>query len=77
MGIEEPLLKDVFVYDHLVYLISGYDGKSFLIGKPPYLNLDNVPSTYVFPELISENININKVIINKTITVERNSFIKK
>jgi hypothetical protein len=77
LGIKEPFLEDAFVYNHLTYLISGYDGKSFLMGNPPYLNLDTLPSTYVFPELMSENVNINKVIINKMIFLEKGSIIKK
>jgi hypothetical protein len=77
LDIKEPFLEDVFIYSHLTYLISGYDGKSFLIGKPPYLKLDTVPSTYVFPELISENVNITKVIINNSIFIEKVSLIKR
>jgi len=82
LNFAEPNLKDIFVYSHLTYLISGYDGKSFLVGKPPYLNLDPVPESYDFPTLITENINIQKVVLNESISslqmpAEKKSFVRR
>jgi hypothetical protein len=77
LEIEEPLLDIAFVYSHITYLISGYDGKSFLVGKPPYVTLDVVPSKYVFPELLSENKNINRVLINHPIISGKIALFKK
>jgi hypothetical protein len=77
LGIQEPLLNNAFVYSHLSYLISGYDGKSFLLGNPPYVTLDKVPSKYVFPKLLSENLNINKILINNPIITDKVALLKK
>ena len=80
LNFAEPNLKDVFVYSHLTYLISGYDGKSFLVGKPPYTQLNPVPESYNFPTLISRNINIQKVVLNESLSIlqkpaEKKSFV--
>ena len=39
LNIQEPLLKEVFVSTHLVNVVSGYDGKTFLVGTSPIFTI--------------------------------------
>lgn len=65
LNIEEPVLENIFKYNHLVYIVSSYDGKSLLLGKPPYSVFETTKSNVTFPEIIAENGAIEKVIIYK------------
>ena len=65
LDIEEPLLENIFDRKHLVYVISSYDGRSLLVGNPPYSVFETIKSSMRFPEIIAENVSIEKVIINK------------
>ncbi len=65
LNIKEPALEDIFVNTHLVHVVSSYDGKSFLLGKPPYSIYNLIKSDVKFPVLISSDVPMEKVIINK------------
>jgi hypothetical protein len=61
--IDEPSLESVFLKCNLTYLISSYDGKTFLAGNAAYTQFETIPSETRYPEIISENAGIRKVIV--------------
>lgn len=66
MGFEEPPLEHFFVNKHLTYLISSYDGQSYLFGPATYSNFKASVETTSHPDIISDNNNLQKVIVYKT-----------
>jgi len=65
IGFEEPSLEQFFVNKHLTYLISSYDGQSYLSGPATYSNLQTSVETTSHPDVISGNANLQKVIVYK------------
>lgn len=66
LGFDEPILEEVFVNKHLVYVISSYDGKTFAVGNPPYVNFKNIKSQHSYPAIINPlNVTIEKTVIYK------------
>jgi Methyltransferase FkbM domain len=68
LEIEEQLLEDLFISKNLAYIVSAYDGKTFLIGTPPYSQFGSVKTKNKYPSFINSNdIDIDKVVIQKLI----------
>lgn len=65
LGFDEPLLSNFFINKHLTYLISSYDGKTFLAGPATYSQFEKVDSSIKYPQIISSNKSINKVVVYK------------
>jgi len=55
LQIKEPLLKDIFVKNHLSYIITSYDGKSFINKIPPYTNLETTKYNKTLPQFYSKH----------------------
>lgn len=75
LNIEEPALNDLFIADHLTYLISSYDGKTLLAGNATYCTFDNVESEFEHPKVISQN-PLRKVVVYNS-TTNKDSVVKK
>jgi hypothetical protein len=68
MGIEEIALEDLFINKHLTHVVSDYDGKTFLVGKPAYAQFETIKAKNRYPILINVNkLEIEKVFIQQVI----------
>ena len=65
LGFEEPDLSSLFIDRHLTYLVSSYDGKTFLVGPATYSQFEKVDNKISYPQIISNNKAINKVVVFK------------
>jgi hypothetical protein len=65
--ISEPALENVFINNNLTYLISSYDGKTFLAGHASYTQFESMPSDIRYPEIISKGSVIRKVIVQEAV----------
>jgi hypothetical protein len=61
--IDEPSLEDIFIKNNLTYLISSYDGQTFMAGNASYTRFESMPAATTPPEIISERTDIRKVIV--------------
>jgi hypothetical protein len=65
-GGEEPALAALFVSRHLVHVISSYDGKTMLVGNPPYAAFNTTRSKVKFPVISNpDDVTLVDVIIEK------------
>ena len=65
-GLTEEPLEKLFVYRHLVYVSSTYDGKTYLLGKSPYATFQPVKSKVTYPAVLNPNsVELEKVTITK------------
>jgi hypothetical protein len=66
LGIKEKTLEEMFVYNHLAYVVSSYDGQTLLAGTTPYAQFDSVRSKAIYPNILNPaSINLEKVLIQK------------
>jgi hypothetical protein len=64
LGFSEPSIDEIFNRNHLVYVISSYDGKAFTVGKSPYAVFTRMKSNDKYPNIINaKGVNIQKSII--------------
>lgn len=80
LKIEEAPLEELCLKKHLAYIISGYDGKTFLTGKSPYAQFDSINTKNKYPSLLySDQIDIEKVLVQKITdnNIHKSSLLKK
>jgi hypothetical protein len=63
LSIDEPSLEDVFIKNNLTYLISSYDGQTFLAGNAAYTQFEAMPPETSLPGINTKSTDIRKVVV--------------